>query len=363
MAEDIKILSGTDLEPYREKWQELENSAEQRNLFFSWSWCKHWWQIYAGKAEFRIITIQDGAGKWLALWPFIQVPAIAGKGLWPFSYHTQDWSCPVLKEKGFNKLEEKLWEAVDLLLQESVFLWLPLLRQGGLLNKLGSVSARKIIRKSAMRSLIVFPEQPQDREVFVQEKWGKKQSKNISYLHRKLEEQGKPRFHVVSSSEFDEYFPHILKIESNSWKTKERVSLFSTQGVDSLYSFILPSLIEEKKIRLTLLMFDAEAIAYEIGFLDSDSYGMHNLAFDQNYERLSPGKLLMNHNLEWANQQGFKIFDFLQGNNEYKKRLATDEEELTEASIFAKNPKGWINYKIIQWAQKKKANTRSLTSG
>ena len=70
-----------------------------------------------------------------------------------------------------------------------------------------------------------------------------------------------------------------------------------------------------------------------------DFMGVHNLSFDQNWKKYSPGKQLMEKNLRRAWEEG-RTVDFLPGNLDYKEKVATRVEPVRELHLFRKSLRG-----------------------
>ena len=349
-----KFIETREPEAYRDPWLELANQAACTNPFFSWEWTCAWYKNRNNNMPLLLWVQADAAGKWKFLLPFIQVVALKGKGLWPASYHTIDWANPLVHADA-PETEDRFAEGVRELLKDYQFIWLPLLRPGTTLNQCKSLNRRKLIRPTARRFFFEIPENQEDRSRFRAERWGKKQIKNIAYLQRKLSRMAHWEFCNLSQ---DVNFDELLEVEKNSWKKPKGLSLYSNQTVERTYADVLPDLLKQKKIRLTALRLNGRFIAYEIGFLlDGSSYGLHHLAFDQRWSDLSPGKLLMDFNIQYCLQHNLTFYDFLQGNNEYKKRWANDSEDLMEVSLYANGFVPWLLFSLTNWLQKRRKRT------
>ena len=343
------------LDSLKEKWERLDREAKFPNIFYNYSWVKHWWKQFGNGKEYRILVILDNQDNWLAVFPFVEVPAIFGKGLWPISYHTHDWSNPTLQFQS-KEVHQILQIGLHALLEKYLFVWLPLVQEKFYQEWHSNIDKnRNITRKAGTRSFIQFPdENEKQRKQFLAEKWGSKFLKNNRYQLKQLEQKGDLLFKVLDVTETQNFFPLLVELESRSWKAKNRSGLFFLPHIDKIYKNYCPELVAKNQMRISTLFINQRLIAYEIGFTLGKTYGMHNIAYDEDYKKYSPGRLLMSYNLNWTVEMGFECFDFLQGNQDYKLRFATENESVKEISIFAPRFKAWLNYKVIQWAQKRK---------
>lgn len=354
----LDIIETNDLTPFRDPWKSLEKRSQTQNIFYSYLWAEQWYLRFGNGRKLVLWIYKDEGGEWHFLLPFIQVPSIGGNGLWPVSYHTIDWVNPVYGLQ--SKIsQEELQNGLTELLKIYQFIWLPLLRNDLIAKACKTSSNRKIIRPASKRSYFTFD--CNERSDFLKNKWGNKQSKNISYLNRKLATEGAVNYEVVVAENFN--LDEIIQVELKSWKYKDGQSLFNIKGLEDVYRNVLPSLIEQNKLRLTCLRVDEKMIAYEIAFiLNKNTYGLHHIAFDNNWEKFSPGKLLFDYNIKFCIENKMKIYDFLQGDNDYKKRWADDQEVLQEVSIYGSGIISWLLYQITAWVQKRRKSKHVKSS-
>ena len=66
---------------------------------------------------------------------------------------------------------------------------------------------------------------------------------------------------------------------------------------------------------------DRRASACAFGYSDGDSYYLYNSSFDPAYSAFSPGVVLLSSLIEEMIQEGLSRFDFLKGDETYKRRL------------------------------------------
>jgi CelD/BcsL family acetyltransferase involved in cellulose biosynthesis len=75
-------------------------------------------------------------------------------------------------------------------------------------------------------------------------------------------------------------------------------------------------------------------------------YGLHNLAYDEDWKLHSPGKQLLVHNLAVSHAAGRSV-DFLPGHLDYKQRFATRTEPVRELHWFRRSARGFLARKLI----------------
>jgi len=102
------------------------------------------------------------------------------------------------------------------------------------------------------------------------------------------------------------------------------------------------------QIKLSVLKIDKEIVAANLGFLKSRKfyYYMPTL-FTNNYNRYSPGKILINELIKWSIENKIKVFDFGLGEEKYKKYWSNRTEALFRY-FYTRNLKGIITLRIIK---------------
>ena len=72
-------------------------------------------------------------------------------------------------------------------------------------------------------------------------------------------------------------------------------------------------------------------VATHVGIADQDTFYYLMPAHEGgNWEKFSPGRLLLEHLMEWSIQNKLKVFDFTVGDEQYKKDWCDIETELFE---------------------------------
>ncbi|MCQ3803564.1 MAG: GNAT family N-acetyltransferase [bacterium] len=84
--------------------------------------------------------------------------------------------------------------------------------------------------------------------------------------------------------------------------------------------------------RVDLLDTGDGAAACVFGYSDADCYYLYNSSFDPTYSALSPGVVLLSSMIEQVIGEGLTRFDFLKGNETYKRRLGAVHRPLYTVS-------------------------------
>jgi hypothetical protein len=143
--------------------------------------------------------------------------------------------------------------------------------------------------------------------------------KNFRYEYNVLRRKGKlvllPLSNSVTlASVRDQYFSWYRYGDSNDLAVRSKLELW--------WSFF------ETQLSVTLdtssLDLDGRPISLIFGFRRRDQYDLFSLTFDPGYAEYSPGKQHLLLLIQREIAKGTKRFNFLAGNEGYKRQLATD---------------------------------------
>lgn len=91
--------------------------------------------------------------------------------------------------------------------------------------------------------------------------------------------------------------------------------------------------LERGWLRLWLLDVDGEPVSTEYGFRFGDSHFAYQTGREPAWDRSSVGSVLESHTIRMALEEGAREYRFLQGNESYKYRYATEDPELEAVGV------------------------------
>ena len=343
--------------------ESIDLKAGIRNIFFSPTWTNAWFKTLGpGKGENRVggkalaVTCRDSEGGLVGYWPFFQVPGIRNPGLWPFACQSADWFEPLISTTDPKALTAFFSQFKELWKQHS-FLWLPLMRQDVFEEHLRPALKQAgiwCLARKRSENLRIDLVDGLDFETFCKDCMGSKTRQTLARKRRRLEERGPIRIEV-----YDDYknvkrmLSEVVRIEDANWKGQSGLGLFSKSNIKQFYYECLPQLAESGNLRLSMLWSGNKAVAYEMALIQEGDYLMHNLAYHPDFSAFSPGLLLLLHNIEWCFLNRFRIYDFMQGPDEYKSRFANFHQPLLDVALFSKSPAGAAHYALMRFMGKK----------
>ncbi len=350
------------LEPEVEK---LYSSLANPNPYFSPEWLSCWRKWFAPESKPRIAIVRGRRGELESCWPFVERGGILGaRILWPFVYDEANYFDPL---GDFSKpdLGEFLCRNLQALLGEFHFIWLPLLRKSFWDDHLEPVveSTRdpvisRIPRETCFAELSKFS----SFDDYVSSNLGSKSRKTLRYNRRRLEGLGSLKFEsFADSGAMSSFLPTSCIVEVNSWKSKQVAGLYSIRGKRAFFFELLPLLAEKGRATASCMRVDDVPVAWELGLLWGDNYGLHNVAYDDEWKEHSPGRQLLVHNLSSCHASGLTV-DFLPGNLGYKRKFSTCESPVHELYWFSRSFRGFLARRLILMNMKARRRIRASAS-
>ncbi|HYJ84012.1 MAG TPA: GNAT family N-acetyltransferase [Allosphingosinicella sp.] len=130
---------------------------------------------------------------------------------------------------------------------------------------------------------------------------------------RRASEQGECSFEILSPGpdEFDALFDEAIGVEARSWKREAGTAIAVDRAKESCFRHYFRSACERGELRIAFMRIDGRAVAMQMGLEYLDRYWLFKIGFDEQYERCSPGTLLMLHTIGWAAGRELKAYELL----------------------------------------------------
>lgn len=342
-----ELLTGRDaLAATRADHETLFARAAAGNPFLSPLWV-HAWLEEVGHLNYPVaLTLRDEDGQLAAFWPFIEFPALGGQGLWPLASDIANCMEPLV-DPADPDLPAAVLSHLPLLLENHRYLWLPLFRQDWtdrwLRPALETFPNLHLLRPRNKTFYTNLGGRTWDD--FLQATLGPKSRKSLRYDVKQLSQQGDILHRICANSdETATLLPELESIERISWKGASDQRHLSHPRLEKFYRHLLPELVAAGQARVSTLTLDQMAIAFEIGLLAPNYYGLFHVAYLPDHKKHSPGRQLFLRNLEHCHTEGRHHYDFQQGVYPYKERFADKTMPLHDVLICQRTLHGRLNY-------------------
>ncbi len=168
---------------------------------------------------------------------------------------------------------------------------------------------------------------PLHYETYLEETVEKKQRHEIRRKQRRAEREAEVGFHMVTradnlAAEMDDFV--ALQQASRDDKAE-----FMTAEMRRFFNAMAQRMMDEGWLQLSFLTLDGEKAAALLAFEYKKRYLLYNSGYDPDaHAHLSPGWVQLAYAIQYAIAIGCKLFDFMQGDEEYKYRFGAQDYDV-----------------------------------
>jgi CelD/BcsL family acetyltransferase involved in cellulose biosynthesis len=168
----------------------------------------------------------------------------------------------------------------------------------------------------------------------------------LRYMERNLR-----RRHMVAITDYDgerveEGWQRLVTLHERRWAADANGRVegaFRDRCVERLHRRFIAELAQREELWLTTLDLDGEPAAAWYGFTCGDTAYFYQSGRDPRWERESVGQVLLAAMIRRAMERGLKRFDFLRGEDPYKRQWTTAGQTTEEITIFRRGLRGrWL---------------------
>jgi len=154
-------------------------------------------------------------------------------------------------------------------------------------------------------------------------------SKHLRRRLHKLEKAGVVTFrHIDSRTEAHQQLARFFRHHQRRCAVLAKASSFEEPGMRGMMRTLVEQLNLQQELRFGVLEVDGRALAWSLGFQVHGKYAYYQQTFDIDAEDYAPGEVLLYHLLLYARKTVEREFDFLRGDEFFKKRFAAHINQL-----------------------------------
>lgn len=168
---------------------------------------------------------------------------------------------------------------------------------------------------------------PLHYDTYLLDRVDKKQRHEIRRKQRRVERETDVRFYFVEPGD-------NLAAEMDDFTTLQRASRedkaeFMTPEMHRFFGVMAQRMQDAGYLRLCFLTLNGQKAAALLAFEYNKRYLLYNSGYDpEAYAHLSPGWVLLAYTIQYAIAVGCTVFDFMQGDEEYKYRFGSEDYDV-----------------------------------
>jgi CelD/BcsL family acetyltransferase involved in cellulose biosynthesis len=173
---------------------------------------------------------------------------------------------------------------------------------------------------------------PLHYETYLQEQVDKKQRHEIRRKQRRAEREAEIGFYIVGKEQ-------SLEAEVDDFVALQRASRedkaeFMTPPMRRFFGAVARRMLDAGYLRLCFLTINGEKAASLYAFEFDRKFLLYNSGYDPDaHAQLSPGWVILAYSIQYAIAAGCRVFDFMQGDEEYKYRFGSQDYKVMRVLI------------------------------
>jgi CelD/BcsL family acetyltransferase involved in cellulose biosynthesis len=140
----------------------------------------------------------------------------------------------------------------------------------------------------------------------------------LRYYRRRAEKAGEVRFETATGAGLEGAMAALVALHRARWAARGEPGVLTDARVEGFHREVARGFAERGWLRLYLMRVGGRVAAAHYGFLARGCAYYYLGGFDPDFDRLSPGSLMLLHAVEAAVREGAREFDFLRGREPYK---------------------------------------------
>lgn len=311
------------------EWNELVQRSIANCVFSTLEWQSNWWAAYQ-PGELLVVAVRDDSDKLIAIAPwFIETKAdgervLRGIGCVDVTDYvdcivdadctTQVFGClaGLLLENAARYDRINLCNIPEH--SPTYALFPSILQQNGFTTE------------TEQQEVCPAIQLPGDWESFLNQL----DKKNRHELRRKLrrgEAEGEISWYTVNETHnLEEQLDLFLKLMASS--APHKAEFLRDEKNVAFFRRVMPVMFACGWLQLNFLTIDGVPAATYLNFDYNRRVMVYNSGLDQTFLNASPGIVLLAHNIRHAIENGYTVFDFLRGNEEYKYRIGGKDQPI-----------------------------------
>ena len=140
---------------------------------------------------------------------------------------------------------------------------------------------------------------------------------------QKLQKAGEVRFrHIESEPEAQQQLTHFFRCHRRRCAVFAKISCFEEPEMRGMMRTLVAQMDLRRELRFGVLELNGKPLAWSLGFQVNGKYAYYQQTFDLDAEDYAPGEVLLHHLLSYAKESVEREFDFLRGDEFFKRRFA-----------------------------------------
>lgn len=311
-----EVTSAKDLTNLKYEWSMLLKKSKSDNIFLTHQWVSTWWKYFGNGCKLKIILVEEN-NKLIGIAPlmlkkfyFLNLLKFIGgphsdyhdfillsgeerrtlEAILKYSYSCLDWDVMTLKEIPQDSLTLKVLDEISLYRMQKI---------------IGSICP-----------ILKLPENWNDLLNML----SPKMRHNLKYYRNRLEKEYRVHCEDIENRDLLEKNMNILfELHQKKWTDEGARGAFDDSCAKDFYRDITQQFYDQDWLQLLVLKINEHPVSICYNFKYNNKFYYYQSGRDPDWYKYSTGDILLADTIRYAIQKGFTEFDFLRGNENYKK--------------------------------------------
>lgn len=323
-----RVSSSSDLRNIAPEWQYLFAMYGNGNVFLTWEWISHWWELFGQNAELQLLTVRNTANELVGIAPLmICMRRVVGTNLRSLRFMGSGqgvWAdyCDVLCSQemrddvidsilSYLRSHQRDWDVAEL--------W-NVLENSNIYHRISQV------RDFWDGAYHIEPDQCAPY-ISLSDSWEEYVaglSSNLRSVMRKrsrrLKNTHKVRFVKLDEGiNLDDALESFFTLHKARWKSRGKSGILDAhEHAQQFHKRIAFDFYRNGWLHIFLLEVDDRPVASLYGYRLGDTHLQYNSGYEEDWSRFGVLKQLFALTIEDAINSGLREFDFMKGDESYK---------------------------------------------
>jgi CelD/BcsL family acetyltransferase involved in cellulose biosynthesis len=332
----------------RQEWNDLVRSSKSDCLFLTWEWLYTWWVHLAENRELRIVAIRCGdtlvALAPLALRPRSLARILPEAELLGSGFAGSDYLDVIVRE-GF-ELDVARMLSSELSKWRVTFKWINLrcreCEAERVASHFGQLNWNVIEATTNVCPYIPLEGHTWDTYLAI---LGPEHRYGLNRKVKRIYRDFAVRLEQASTeTQCREGIDRLIELHNLRRRDRGGSDAFHTNELVQFHETFAPLTLERGWLRLFTLWLNDRPVASLYGFLYNKKFYFFQSGLHPDFEKQSVGLVVMGMAIKQAIEEGAEEFDFLHGDESYKKHWAPKKRELSRLELYPPTSLGWVSH-------------------
>lgn len=306
----------------RTEWNDALQRSLDNNIFLTWEWLSCWWKHYGNKRDFILITINDGE-KILAAAPLMSTEYnLLGMKLRKIEFigtPASDYHSFLLTVKKPEYARTMIKYVTRIAPDWDCFEFEEVPTDSETAGVLRTISKEPFTLEEEIGTLCPYVILPSNFEDYLKG-LGSNWRRNMRRWGKKLKQDFKAEFKICNNVEtIDDALRTFFDLHQKRWQSRRQAGAFADKTFRDFHHDVAKSFVEKGWLTLCFLTLNDKPVSAVYAFKYAEKMFNYLTGFDPQYSKYRVGHLIFLYLIEHSMNNGIKEFDFMRGDESYKR--------------------------------------------